>query len=168
MTSQYKDFISEYRHWGQLEHASTYVLFPQNIGPSLCIDETFLSCGELYTVVTNRAGHGDKGTLVAMIRGTKSEDVMRVLEQIRISKRKTVKEVTLDLSPTMMRIVRIVFPNATMTNDYFRPHYHIILFGFNPHTYRGVTTACFCLPIQRHCFNPHTYMRCDCIQSCIL
>ena len=23
--------------------------------PSLCIDETSLSCGELYTVVTNRA-----------------------------------------------------------------------------------------------------------------
>lgn len=26
--------------------------------PSLCIDETSLSCGELYTVVTNRAGRG--------------------------------------------------------------------------------------------------------------
>ena len=78
-----------------------------------------MSCGELYTVVTNRAGHGGKGTLVAMIRGTKSEDVIKVLEQIRVSKRKTVKEVTLDLSPTMMRIVRSVFPNATMTNDRF-------------------------------------------------
>lgn len=28
-------------------------------------------------------------------------------------------EVTLDLSPTMMRIVRTGFPNATMTNDRF-------------------------------------------------
>ncbi|WP_455669968.1 hypothetical protein [Phocaeicola faecalis] len=64
-------------------------------------------------MVTNRAGHGGKGTLVAMIRGTKSEDVIKVLEQIRVSKRKTVKEVTLALSPTMMRIVRSVFPNAT-------------------------------------------------------
>ncbi|SUV32711.1 transposase [Bacteroides pyogenes] len=38
---------------------------------------------------------------------------------IHVSKRKTVKEVTLDLSPTMMRIVRTSFPNATMTNDRF-------------------------------------------------
>ena len=68
--------------------------------PSLCIDETSLSCGELYTVVT-----GGRGTLVTMIRGTKSEDVIKVLEMIHVSKRKTAKEVTLDLLPTMMRIV---------------------------------------------------------------
>ena len=73
--------------------------------PSLCIDETSLSFGELYTVVTNRAGRGGKGTLVDMIRGTKSEDVIKVLEMIHVSKRKTAKEVTLDLLPTMMRIV---------------------------------------------------------------
>lgn len=119
MSSQYKEFISEYRQWDQLEYASDYVLFKQNIGPSLCIDQTCLSCAELYTVVTNRAGHGGKGTLVAMIRGTKSEDVIRVLEMIHVSKRKRVKKVTLDLSPTMLRIVRSAFPNATMTNDRF-------------------------------------------------
>jgi len=119
LTSQYKDFISQYKQWDQLEHASGYVLFKQNIGSSLCIDETSLSCGELYTVVTNRAGHGGHGTLVAMIRGTKFEDVIKILETLHLSKRKTVKEVTLDLSPTMMRIVRTAFPNATMTNDRF-------------------------------------------------
>lgn len=59
----------------------------------------------LYTVVTNRAGRGGRGTLVTMIRGTKSEDVIKVLEMIHVSKRKTAKEVTLDLLPTMMRIV---------------------------------------------------------------
>lgn len=77
-----------------MEHASEYVLFKQNIDPSLCIDETSLSCEELYTVVTNRAGQGGKGTLVAMIRGTKSEDAIRVLEMIHVSKRKRVKEDT--------------------------------------------------------------------------
>ena len=105
LTSQYKGFISVYRQWDQLDHATEYVLFKQNIGPSLCIDETSLSCGELYTVVTNRAGRGGRGTLVTMIRGTKSEDVIKVLEMIHVSKRKTAKEVTLDLLPTMMRIV---------------------------------------------------------------
>ena len=105
MTSQYKGFISAYREWDLVDHATEYVLFKQNIGPCRCIDETSLSCGELYTVVTNRAGHGGRGTLVAMIRGTKSEDVIKVLEMIHVSKRKTAKEVTLDLLPTMMRIV---------------------------------------------------------------
>ena len=119
LTSQYKAFISQYREWDRLDHASEYVLFKQNIGPSLCIDETSLSCGELYTVVTDRAGRGGRGTLVAMIRGTKSEEVIKALEMIHVSKRKRVKEVTLDLSPAMMRIVRTVFPNATMTNDRF-------------------------------------------------
>lgn len=79
-----------------------------------------MSCGELYTVVTDRAGRGGRGTLVAMIRGTKSEEVIKALEMIHVSKRKRVKEVTLDLSPAMMRIVRTAFPNATMTNDRFR------------------------------------------------
>lgn len=71
------------------------------------------------TIVTNPKGHGKKGTLVVIIRGTKSEDVIKMLEKIHISKRKLVQEVTLDLSPTMMRIVRSSFPNATMTNDRF-------------------------------------------------
>ena len=62
LTSQYKAFISQYREWDRLDHDSEYVLFKQNIGPSLCIDETSLSCGELYTVVTNRAGRGGRGT----------------------------------------------------------------------------------------------------------
>ncbi len=60
-----------------------------------------------------------------MIRGTKSEDVIKVLEMIQLSKRKTVKEVTLDLSPTMMRIVRSAFPNATMTYFIDREKMHL-------------------------------------------
>ena len=119
MTSQYKGFISAYREWDLLDHATEYVLFKQNIGPCLCIDETSLSCGELYTVVTNRAARSGSGNLVAMIRGTKSEEVIKVLEMIHVSKRKTVKEVTLNFSPTMIRTVRTTFPNTTMTNDRF-------------------------------------------------
>ena len=102
-----------------MDHATEYVLFKQNIGPCLCIDETSLSCGELYTVVTTRADRSGRGNLVAMIRGTKSEEVIKVLEMIHVSKRKTVKEVTLNFSPTMIRTVRTTFPNTTMTNDRF-------------------------------------------------
>lgn len=85
----------------------------------MCIDETALSCGELYTVVTNPAGHGGRGTLIAMIKGTDAETVIAVLEKIGFNRRKTVREVTLDLSPTMMKIARRVFPNAYLTNDRF-------------------------------------------------
>ncbi len=85
----------------------------------MCIDETALSCGELYTVVTNPSGHGGRGTLIAMIKGTDAETVISVLEKIGLNKRKTVREVTLDLSPTMKKIARRVFPNAYLTNDRF-------------------------------------------------
>jgi hypothetical protein len=43
----------------------------ENIGKRLSIDETSLSNGELYTILTNKAAKGKKGTIVAMIAGTK-------------------------------------------------------------------------------------------------
>ncbi|MCM1517406.1 MAG: transposase [Pseudoflavonifractor sp.] len=72
--------------------------------------------------MTNRDAHGGKGALVAAIRGTKSETVIAVLEKIPPAKRKTVKEITLDLSSTMMLIARRSFPGATVTNDRFHVH----------------------------------------------
>ena len=51
---QYKEVLSGYRNWEQLSHADEWMLFPENIGPHLAIDETSLSNGELYTFVTNR------------------------------------------------------------------------------------------------------------------
>ena len=88
-------------------------------GPNLAIDESSLSCGELYTFVTNRDAHGRKGALVAAIRGTKAETVIAVLEKIQLAKRKTVSEITLDLSSSMMLIARRSFPKVTVTNDRF-------------------------------------------------
>ena len=81
-----------------------------------------MSCGELYTFVTNRDAHGGKGALVAAIRGTKAETVIAVLEKIHLNRRKTVREITLDLSSSMMLIARRAFPNATVTNDRFHVH----------------------------------------------
>ncbi len=96
-----------------------WLLFDENMGESLSIDETCLSSGEVYTFLTNKAGKGGRGTLVAVVRGTKAEDVIRVLEKIDLSKRKTVKEITLDLSSSMMIIARTVFPKALITSDRF-------------------------------------------------
>ena len=107
-----------------MSHAQDWLLFEDNIGENLSIDETCLSSGEVYTFLTNKAGKGRKGTLVAVVKGTKAEDVIQVLKTINLSKRKTVKEITLDLSSSMMRIARSVFPKALITNDRFRPIAH--------------------------------------------
>jgi transposase len=89
------------------------------MGENLRIDETWLISGEVYTLLTNKEGHGGKGTLVAVIRGTKTETVIAVLEMICPRKRKEVEEITLDLSSSMMLIARTVFPKARITNDRF-------------------------------------------------
>jgi hypothetical protein len=47
----------------------------QNIGKRLSIDETSLSNGELYTILTNKAAKV-KGSIVAMIAGTSSRSVL--------------------------------------------------------------------------------------------
>ncbi len=83
------------------------------------MDETALSQGELYTLITNKAAHGKKGSLVAIIKGTDSSNVIRVLMQIRRTDRHKVKEITIDLSPTMQKIARTVFPHAMIVSDRF-------------------------------------------------
>ena len=97
-----------------MDHAQDWLLFEDNIGESLSIDETCLSSGEVYTFLTNKAGKGRKGTLVAVVKGTKAEDVIQILKKINLSKRKTVKEITLDLSSSMMRIAHSVFPKRLL------------------------------------------------------
>ena len=59
---------------------------------------------------------------MAAIRGTKAETVIAVLEKIPLARRKTVREITLDLSSSMMLIARSSFPKATVTNDRFHVH----------------------------------------------
>lgn len=116
---QYKEVLSGFRQWDQIEHADEWLLFPDNIGPSLAIDETSLSNGELYTFVTNRAARTREGSLVAVVAGTKSEDVIAVLDRIDEDKRSSVEEVTLDLSDSMRKIVKSSFPNAKRVIDKF-------------------------------------------------
>ena len=116
---QYKESLSCFRHWDQLAHADEWLLFPENIGPRLAIDESSLSNGELYTFVTNRDAHTREGSLVAVVAGTKSEDVIRTLLQIDEKDRYAVQEVTLDLSDSMRKIVRTAFPKASRVIDRF-------------------------------------------------
>lgn len=116
---QYKEVLSGFRQWDQLEHADEWILFPDNIGPNVAIDESSLSNGELYTFVTNRDAKTAEQSLIAVVAGTKSEDVVAVLQQIDEREREQVKEVTLDLSDSMRKIVKTVFPHANRVIDRF-------------------------------------------------
>ena len=66
---QYKEVLSGYREWSELSHAEDWLVFPENIGESICIDETAPSNGELYTIVSNRSSRGGKGTIIAIVKG---------------------------------------------------------------------------------------------------
>jgi transposase len=116
---QYKESLSGFRDWEQLEHAEEWLLFAENIGPRLAIDETSLSNGELYTFVTNRDAHTREQSLVAVVSGTKSEDIIDVLKMIDQDKLNMVEEVTLDLSDSMRKAVRTIFPRANRVIDRF-------------------------------------------------
>lgn len=85
----------------------------------MSIDEVAVTNGELYTVITNKAAHGKREALVAMIEGTKVADIAPILAKIQLAKRNTVTEVTLDMAENMEAIVRSTFPKATLVTDRF-------------------------------------------------
>ena len=118
-SQQYKDHLSDYNDWDQKDHAKDWVLFPENIGLYLSIDETALSNGELYTILTNKAGKGKKGCLIAIIEGTESNKIIECLKQIVKEERDKVQEVTLDMAGSMNKIVKSCFPKAELVIDRF-------------------------------------------------
>lgn len=117
----YKEVLSGFNQWEQKDHASDWILLPKNCGTRLSIDETSLH-DDLFTILSNKDGHGKSGTIVAMVRGTKASDVIAQLMKLPQEQRLAVTEVTMDFSDSMMRIVRAVFPNAMIIIDCF----HII------------------------------------------
>ena len=119
LQQQYKEHISDYKSWEQREHASQWMVFPDNTGVRLSIDETALSNGELYTIVTNKAAKGRKKALVAMIQGTQTNQITEVLEKIPERLRNKVEEVTMDMAPSMISAVRRCFKNANQVIDRF-------------------------------------------------
>lgn len=119
---QYKRHLSGYWQWKDSAeglHAEQWRVFPENIGSRLSIDETSLSNGELYTIVTNKDAHGRKRSIVALVLGTNSDMVLHALRQIDSRLRNKVTEITLDLADSMHRICRYAFPRAKRVIDRF-------------------------------------------------
>lgn len=85
----------------------------------MSIDETSFSNGELYTILTNKAGKGKKGSIVAMIAGTKADAVISIIEKIPLKQRNQVTEITLDMAANMGLIAKKCFPNAIQVTDRF-------------------------------------------------
>ena len=119
LEKQYKDVLSGYRSWKAFEHAEDFLVFPNNFGPNMAIDETSLSNGDLYTIITNRDRHGRESCLAAIIAGTKATKVIAALEHIPETIRSSVEEITLDLSDSMRKIVKSSFRKATRVIDRF-------------------------------------------------
>jgi len=69
--------------------------------------------------LTNKAAKGKKGTIVAMIAGTKAETVIAIIEKIPVKARNQVTEITLDMAANMGLIAKKCFPNATRVTDRF-------------------------------------------------
>jgi len=89
------------------------------MGEYLSIDETSLSHGELYTILTNKKTKGKKGSIVAVIQGTKADNIISILSKIPLKQRNKVKEITLDMAANMQLIAKRSFPNATLVTDRF-------------------------------------------------
>lgn len=116
----YRNRISGYAEWCEEELCCGFYFNADNIGPYMSLDETCLSNGEVWTFLTNKDGHGGRGTLAAAIPGTKSDEIISILVgAMSKSVRRKVKEVTCDLSSSMMLIAAEVFYNAHVVNDRF-------------------------------------------------
>lgn len=119
MQRQHRDHLSDFKQWNQLSHAKDWLLYPQNIGPRLSIDEVALSQGELYTIITNKKGRGRAGSIVAIIEGTRADKVINHLLKVPAHLRRRVKEITLDMAPNMKLIAKTCFTRATPVVDRF-------------------------------------------------
>ncbi len=64
------------------------MLFPDNFGKDMSLDETCLSNGEVYTILTNKSAHGGKGALAAMVRGVASDTVSAILKMVPVEQRR--------------------------------------------------------------------------------
>jgi hypothetical protein len=96
---QYKNtcsFITGFR-----EHAHQWIIYPQNMGTHLSIDEVALSQGELLLSLIKKA-KGKNGSLVAIVAGTKTEQVIEHISKIESKKRQAVIEITLDMANSMV------------------------------------------------------------------
>lgn len=123
LEKQYKNVLSGYQEFKkkrEKEIEKETFVFAENFGEDMAIDETGLIDGDLYTIVINKTAKGKKGTLAAIIKGTKSSIITRAIsDKVGFEKLVKIKEMTLDLSNSMDFTVRQIAPNGLHTYDRF-------------------------------------------------
>ena len=55
---QFRNHFSDYQEFKQKHTGKDYLVFAENLNEELSIDETALSNGELYTIVTSKKAKG--------------------------------------------------------------------------------------------------------------
>lgn len=96
------------------------MIYPGNLSTSIAIDELTLSKGELYTYITSKEKGQRSGTLIASIRGTKANEIIRLgMQKIPLADRLRVEEISLDMAATMKLAAQTLFPNARLVTDRF-------------------------------------------------
>lgn len=73
----------------------------------------------MYTILTNKSAKGKQRSIIAIIEGVQSEGIISILKKIPYEQRMTVKEVTLDMSASMNKIVDQCFGKASKVIDRF-------------------------------------------------
>lgn len=116
---QYRNHFSDYQDFKEKQAGKDYLLFEQNLTEGLSIDETALSNGELYTIVTSKAAKGKRGSLLAMVKGTVADKISEVLCQIPEKVRRQVKEVSADMAAPLRSVIRRCFPETHRVVDRF-------------------------------------------------
>jgi transposase len=116
---QYRDHFSDYQEFKQVHKDKDYLVFANNLHEELSIDETSLSNGELYTIITSKKAKGKKGALVAMIRGTMADKITEVLHHIPERMRRMVREVSVDMAAPLHAVIKRCFPHAHRVVDRF-------------------------------------------------
>lgn len=116
---QYKNHFSDYPAFKEQQKGKDHLLYAENLREELCIDETALSGGELYTIVTAKPAKGKKGALVAMVKGVMADRITDVLHRIPEKIRRKVREVSADMAAPLHAVIRRCFPNAHRVVDRF-------------------------------------------------
>jgi len=84
------------------------------LSEEISIDETSLSRGELYTIISNKKAHSKKRTIIAMIKGVESENIISIFQKIPTNICNVVKEITLDMSSSFTKVMKTCFSKAIL------------------------------------------------------
>jgi Transposase and inactivated derivatives len=96
-----------------LEEKPVYVFKPENIGERMSIDDKAIG-NEAYTIMSNT----DTGRIAMLIESTRSEELEKAT-QLFGNKLLKVKSISLDMSPTYLKLCREQMPYAQKVIDKF-------------------------------------------------